>query len=137
MTFLRYIVIQLLAYGIDMGMFWLMLFVAMIEPVGANVVAKLLAGIFAFVSHRHVTFRVAGGVNAQVQAIRYFVLLAMNLPFASVILALLLHWISGPFVAKFIADVICVGLTYLLSKYFVFAKPRLPRKKARSIGADL
>lgn len=137
MTFLRYIAIQLLAYGIDMGVFWLMLFVGTVEPVGANVVAKLLAGIFAFVSHRHFTFRVAGGVNAQAQAVRYFVLLTMNVPFASVILALLLRWISGPFLAKFIADVICVGVTYLLSKHFVFAKPQAPSKQARAIGVDL
>lgn len=135
MTFLRYIAIQLLAYGIDMGMFLLILFIGTVGPVGANFMAKLLAGFFAFVSHRHFTFRVAEGVAARGQAIRYFVLLALNVPVASVILAFFLLWIPEPFVAKFIADVICVGLTFLLSKHFIFARPQAQLNRAGSNGA--
>jgi len=137
MTFLRYSAIQLLAYGIDMGMFLGVLFTGAVGPVAANVVAKLTAGLFAFVAHRHFTFRVAEGVAARGQAIRYFVLLALNVPVASAILALLLVWIPEPVAAKFVADVICVGLTYLLSKHFIFAGQRTHLKKTGSAGAGL
>lgn len=137
MIFLRYIAIQLLAYGIDMGMFLVMLFIGAVGPVGANVVAKLSAGLFAFVSHRHFTFRVAEGFAVRGQAVRYFVLLVLNVPVASGILALFLLWIPEPFAAKFIADVICVGLTYLLSKHFIFARQQVQLKKTGAAGAGL
>ncbi len=137
MTFLRYIAIQLLAYGIDMGMFLVVLFTGAVGPVGANIVAKLTAGLFAFVAHRHFTFRVTEGSAARGQAIRYVILLALNVPVASAILALLLLWIPKPVTVKFIADVICVGLTYLLSKHFIFARQQTQLKKTDSAGAGL
>lgn len=134
MTFIRYIAIQLLAYGIDMGMFLVVLHCGLAGPVSANVMAKVAAGLFAFVAHRHFTFGVAKGTAARGQAIRYFVLLGLNIPAASAILALFLVWIAEPVVVKFIADVICVGVTYLLSKCFIFTSQRKPSKKADSAG---
>jgi putative flippase GtrA len=38
------------------------------------------------------------------------------------ILALLLVWIAEPVAAKFIADIVCVALTYGLSKRFIFTE---------------
>lgn len=121
MTFARYVAIQLLAYGIDMGLFLIVLYSGLSGPIVANVLAKIVAGIFAFVAHRSFTFRVSGNPAIRQQAIRYFVLLAVNIPVASAILALLFIWISEPVIAKFIADVVCVALTYSLSKHFIFA----------------
>lgn len=121
MTFVRYVAIQLLAYGIDMGMFLVVLKSGLSGPIVSNVLAKLAAGIFAFVAHRNFTFRVGNDRAIRQQAVRYFILLALNIPVASVILALLLLWIAEPVAAKFIADIICVALTYGLSKHFIFA----------------
>lgn len=134
MTFVRYIAIQLLAYSIDMGAFLIALNIGVVGAVFANVIAKLAAGLFAFVAHRHFTFRVADGVAGRGQAIRYFVLLALNIPLASAILALLLMWLPEPVAAKFIADVICVGLTYLLSKNFIFTGRPKQARKSNSAG---
>lgn len=120
MTFVRYVVIQVLAYGIDMGLFLIVLQSGLAGPIMANVLAKLIAGIFAFVTHRSFTFRVGESHPIKQQAIRYFLLLAFNVPAASAILVLLLVWIESPVVAKFIADIICVALTYGLSKHFIF-----------------
>lgn len=136
MTFVRYITIQLLAYGIDMGAFLIVLNIGVVGPVLANVIAKFAAGLFAFVAHRHFTFRASDGVAARGQAVRYFVLLALNIPVASAFLALLLMCRTEPIVAKFIADVICVGLTYFLSKHFIFTGRTNQARKSNSAGVN-
>lgn len=120
MTFLRYLAIQVLAYGIDMGAFLLALHFSLVGPIAANVIAKLAAGGFAFAAHRHFTFSVGGRGFIKRQAMRYFLLLAVNVPIASALLALILLWIPVPAVAKFLSDVVGVAFTYILSKYFIF-----------------
>lgn len=136
MTFVRYAAIQLLAYGIDMGLFLIVFKSGLSGPIIANVLAKLSAGIFAFFVHRSFTFRVADSSAFRHQAIRYFVLLTLNIPVASAILAVLLVWIAEPVAAKFIADIVCVALTYGLSKYFIFTGPQKcpERKKSTGVG---
>lgn len=134
MTFLRYVAIQLLAYGIDMGLFLFALHFELLGPIGANVAAKFAAGGFAFLAHRRFTFDVAGSDRIRQQALRYFVILAMNIPIASAILAVILHWTSAPVISKFISDVICVAISYGLSKYFIFnAGTKLPKNSQPSV----
>lgn len=120
MTFLRYLAIQVLAYGIDMGVFLFVLHFGLLGPIFANIVAKLLAGCFAFAAHRSFTFGVNDGSLIGRQSVRYFLLLAINIPIASAILALVLQWVPAPAVAKFLSDVVCVVISYALSKHFVF-----------------
>ena len=121
-VFSRYVGVQVLAYGIDMGSF--LLFVALgMGPVLANVPAKLAAGTFAFLAHRRVTFGVHGRGGAGSQLLRYALLLALNVPLSSGLLALLLPWIGPAALAKFIADAICVLLTFFASRHFVFRAP--------------
>lgn len=132
MKFYRYIAIQLAAYVIDISFFMIVLLVDIAGPLEANAFAKISAGCFAFFSHRHFTFSVAEVTCAKSQAIRYFLFLLLNVPFASGILALLLDWIPVTFVAKVTADVICVGLNYYLSKCLIFAKPHTDQKVIRS-----
>lgn len=127
-VFSRYVGVQVLAYGIDMGGFLLLVWLGL-GPVWANVPAKIAAGAFAFLAHRHLTFAVHGRGGAGGQALRYALLLALNVPLASAVLALLLPWIAPPAAAKFVADVICVLLTFLASRHFVFRPPG-PREPA-------
>ncbi len=118
-TFGRYVGVQILAYGIDMGGFLAILALGG-EPLLANVIAKLAAGGFAFLAHRRLTFAVHQSSAAGGQLLRYSLLLALNVPLATGLLALLLPWIAVPAAAKFIADVVCVGLTFLASRWLVF-----------------
>jgi len=120
MIFLRYLAIQVLAYGIDMGSFLLALHYGLAGPIAANVIAKLAAGGFAFAAHRHFTFSVGGAGFIKRQAVRYFLLLAANVPIASALLAVILLWIPVPAIAKFLSDIVGVAFTYILSKYFIF-----------------
>jgi putative flippase GtrA len=126
MTLVKYISIQLIAYGIDLGLFLILQLSGFSGPIGSNILAKLAAGSFAFVAHRNFTFRVSIGSAIRQQAIRYFMLLAFNVLMASVILALLLVWITSSVAAKFIADIVCVALSYSLSKSFVFTAQKIP-----------
>lgn len=118
-VFSRYVGVQVLAYAIDMGGFLLLVALGL-GPVWANVPAKLAAGTFAFLAHRHVTFAVGDRAGAGGQALRYALLLALNVPLSSGVLALLLPWLAPAAAAKFVADAICVLLTFLASRHFVF-----------------
>jgi putative flippase GtrA len=118
--FFRYIIVQILAYGLDMGGFLLLLKMDIFEPVAANIAGKFTAGIFGFIANRNFTFLSSDDVDIKKQAFRYFVLLALNIPFSTAILGLFLLWINEPAVAKFLADGIGVLLTYIISKKFIF-----------------
>lgn len=121
MTFARYVAVQLAAYALDMGMFLVLLHGGIAGPVPANVAAKIAAGAFAFFAHRAFTFRLGGTARAG-EATRYAILLALNVPLASALLAALLHVVPHPVAAKFLADVVCVGLTFLLTRRAVFGR---------------
>jgi len=118
--FFRYIIVQILAYAVDMGGFLLLLKMDIFEPVAANIAGKFTAGIFGFIANRNFTFHLSDDADIKKQAFRYFVLLALNIPFSTAILGLFLLWINEPAVAKFLADGIGVVLTYIISKKFIF-----------------
>jgi putative flippase GtrA len=120
MRFVRYVMVQLVAYGLDMGGFLLLITWLAMEPVTANVIGKVLAGLFAFVAHRSFTFGVSGTSGTRQQALRYFTLLALNIPLSTLLLSVSLWLIPFAVVAKFIADIVLVLLTYWLSKRFIF-----------------
>ena len=156
MTFLRYLLIQVLAYGIDMGLFLFILHLHLDwdGPIMANVVSKLAAGSFAFVAHRSFTFGVKGSDYASSQALRYFLVLAVNVPVASAILELFLIllplvvnlpmvsaflgliflWLPLPVIAKFLSDIVCVLVSYILSKHFIY-KEKTPMPDSTVTGA--
>ena len=120
MTFVRYVIIQLLAYIIDMLVFLITLKLDLFGPIVANIFGKTSAGLFAFITHRNFTFQVSNRVDRKRQAIRYFMILGSNIPISTGILSVCLLWISEPVIAKILADCIGVVLSYLLSKHFIF-----------------
>ena len=120
MMFIRYIIIQLLAYALDMGGFVLILKIGIFEPLIANVGGKVVAGSFAFIAHRNLTFRSNETADKNRQAIRYFVMLALYVPFSTAILSFFLMWIKEPEIAKLLSDGICVVISYLISRKFIF-----------------
>lgn len=118
--FTRYLLVQLLAYGLDMGGFILLFALFDVEPLVANIFSKILAGVFAFFVHRRFTFAVAETISKVQQGIRYFALLALSIPLSALVLYVILWMIPIAIVAKFVADMIYVSLTYWLSKHLVF-----------------
>ncbi|MGQ3321760.1 GtrA family protein [Pseudomonas brassicacearum subsp. neoaurantiaca] len=135
MTFIRYGAIQLVAYALDMGTFLLLMALFNDQPVLANIAGKGVAGVFAFFLHRHFTFQSTGG-SSKVQAVRYFSLLAINIPLASALFSVGLYFVKSPAPVKFVSDVVCVALTYWISKLFVFhSAARPPVSADRGEGA--
>ena len=118
--FFRYIIVQILAYVIDMGGFLLMLKLGIFEAVVANILSKCAAAIFSFVGNRNFTFCSNNSADFNKQAIRYILVLAMNIPFSTGILSLFLLWIYEPAIAKFLADGIGAILSYIISKKFIY-----------------
>lgn len=125
MKFVRYIAVQVVAYGLDMGGFLVVFGLMGAGPIIANVFGKIVAGIFAFFVHRRFTFGVATEEKHGRQAGLYFMLLALNIPLSSAALSLVFLVVSPSVFAKFISDVICVFVTYWLSKKYVFPRPRI------------
>lgn len=123
-AFSRYLLVQVLAYGIDMGGFVLLTWGAGVSPVIANIAGKLAAGAFAFLAHRRFTFGVHLEGGGRAQLLKYSLLLVANIPLSSALLAWLLHWIDSPVAAKFVSDAICVALTFGLSRTLVFRAPK-------------
>ncbi|PLC52493.1 GtrA family protein [Pollutimonas nitritireducens] len=124
MTFFRYLVVQVLAYGLDIGGFLIGFKLLGADPIISNVFGKIVAGVFAFIAHRNFTFQSTQKIKHGEQAIRYFALLGLNIPLSSLVLLLVLLAISYPLYGKVISDAICLLLTYWLSKTYVFCKPR-------------
>ena len=120
MQFVRYLLVQVLAYGLDMGGFILLFAHFDIEPLLANIVSKIIAGVFAFFVHRHFTFGVAETGTKVQQGVRYFALLAINIPLSALILGFVLWVITMAVAAKLFADMIYVVLSYWLIKRLVF-----------------
>ncbi len=121
MKFFRYIIIQLLAYVVDMGSFLLMLgMLFACHPIVANITGKLAAGMFAFIAHRNITFKSNHKKDKAAQARRFFILCICNIPLSSMLFLLLLRGVSNAVLAKFMADVFYVFFNYWISKSFVF-----------------
>jgi putative flippase GtrA len=112
--------VQAISYGLDMGGFLLLIHMTPLEPVTANVFAKIGSGVFSFALHRYFTFSATEPGELRQQTMRYFLLLALNTQISSGILFLLLLGIPSSAMAKFLADVICVGLNFVLTKLWVF-----------------
>jgi putative flippase GtrA len=120
MTLVRYIAIQLIAYGIDMGLFLAFIYLGYLDPLVSNILGKVAAGIFAFLVHRSFTFRLDKKEHSKKQKYRYFLLLGSNVPLSSLVLGLFLQAINYPVVAKLLSDVVIVVISFCVSKKWVF-----------------
>nr|BFE95834.1 hypothetical protein GCM10020185_63700 [Pseudomonas brassicacearum subsp. brassicacearum] len=99
------------------------------QPVLANIAGKGVAGVFAFFFCIGTSRSSRPGGSSKVQAVRYFSLLAINIPLASALFSVGLYFVNSPAPVKFVSDVVCVALTYWISKLFVFhsaARPPVP-----------
>ena len=128
-TPLIYLAVQGAAYGIDLASFLVVLKVLGTGTIEANVVAKVLAGSFAFIAHRHVTFPVRHRENFLFQLGKYAATLLLNTLLGSILLVLLSVAVEHV-VAKILADIILIVITYTVSKQLVFrSRGSVPRTR--------
>jgi putative flippase GtrA len=115
----KYSVIQVIAYLMDYGIFIVLTFLFSAPPLPSNVAGKIISGIFSYFSHRHFTFSREEKSNVWAEAVRYFSVLGLNVPLSSGLLAVFSQFLPL-LVAKFIADVLCVALSFKLTQSVVF-----------------
>jgi len=120
-TFIKYNFIQVLAYGLELGLFFLVLSLGANMLVVANVFAKIVAGICTFLSHKYYTFRKRSSERIFGEALAYFALLGANTFFSSYLLVLFTNYLPAGY-AKPLADIICVGINFILTHTVVFGR---------------
>lgn len=125
-VFIRYVGVQAIGYAIDMGIF--LALIHTIAPLYANLTSKTIAVVFGFFANRYFTFRIHGKEHGRSQLIKYAAMAALGVPVANMLFQLLMPWLSPLSAAKFIADVLCMGMNFLLSHYVVFKQPAQSRK---------
>ncbi|WP_337153574.1 GtrA family protein [Pseudomonas protegens] len=120
--FTRYLLVGGLTYGADLSVFLLLFNVFEMDLLIANMISKVLAGVFSFAAHRAFTFGVTDAKGGAQQAVRYFTLLALNIPLSALILSALLWITSMEVVAKILADILLIFISYAQSKLIVFKR---------------
>ena len=103
-----------------MGSFLLLLYLGGVGPVISNILAKTASGVFGYFAHRIFTFQTRREESHMRQAGLYVLLLAINVPTTSLMLAGLLYIVPYPELAKLISDVGFVFINFWISKRFVF-----------------
>jgi putative flippase GtrA len=124
--FLKYNVVQAIAYGIELGVFFVVLHLFPGWLVSSNVAAKGSAGLFAFFVHKYVTFESIGKENLKGEALLYTLILVGNAFFGSFLLVIFVVGMPE-WLAKISADVITVGVTFILTHNIVFRQARPPK----------
>jgi len=118
----KYAAVQVAGYGLDILVFSLSLRYLSSRPSVAYIIAKIIASIFAYLSHSNFTFRPhkpRNRINLS-QAMSYFLLVAINVPLASVVLYALLLIVSSPYIAKILTDGVFFLVNYWVTRSFVF-----------------
>ena len=124
MRFVRYVTVQSITYGLDLGLFLVMFMLVGWGAVIANVFSKVCGGVFGYLAHRHFTFETARHGQLGRQALLYAGLWVLNVPLANGLLATFLLFDIPAIVAKIVSDVFCVGINYWLSRTYIFTGHR-------------
>jgi len=112
----------LVAFVFDLVLFSLFLKTFLFEPLFSNVLSKLIAGCFAFFSHRKFSFQMNGSVFSQKQAVNYIYILGINIPLSTIFLKFTLAFFSNSLIAKFFSEVVLFICNFIIAKYFIFKK---------------
>jgi len=120
-TLIRYIIVAVLAYVVDMGGYYLLVHLDT-HPVSANIVVKVIAATCGFFMHRRFTYRITEADGQVAQATKYFGLALVYTPVSTVALFLLLLVIPHPIYAKAVADILLFVVTFWVTGRFAFKK---------------
>jgi putative flippase GtrA len=118
----RYTVGQGIAYGIDIGVFYLLVSVMELGIlITANVLGKVCAATFAFFYHQHLSFPERRSRSQLLSIVFYVVMILINMTLTSLVLSILiLFFPTHPVASKVFADCVGVLVTFLWMQTFVF-----------------
>ena len=120
MTAVRYVAVALLAYVLDIGVFAVLVSLFNAELLWSNLAGKICTAIFGFLAHRYFTFQAKTNVTLIPDAVRFGLVVTLNVPFSTFLLYVVVWMLPYALAAKVLADSIGVGVTFLISKLFIF-----------------
>ena len=122
-TLVRYLIVAVLAYVIDMGGYYVLIHMGF-DPIVANVIVKIVAAICGFFMHRRFTYQITEAEGKLAHATKYFGLALLYTPISSVVLYVLMLVIPHPIYAKAISDVLLFIVTFWVTTKFAFTKKK-------------
>ena len=120
MTAVRYVAVALIAYVLDIGVFAVLVSLFHAELLWSNVAGKICTAIFGFLGHRYFTFKAKTHSTLFPDALRFGLVATLNVPFSTFLLYVVVWVLPYAIAAKVIADSIGVGVTFFISKLFIF-----------------
>lgn len=120
-TLIRYLIVAVLAYFIDMGGFYLLLELGN-HPVKANIFVKIFAAVFGFFMHRRYTYKITEVDGQKMHAIKYFGLVFVYTPVSRFILFIFMLVIPEPLYSKAISDLLLFIVTFWVTSKFAFIR---------------
>jgi len=120
-TFVRYIIVAVAAYFVDMGGYIVLISLGF-TPIVANISVKIVAAIFGFFAHRLFTYQIFDSQNIFDHAIKYFGLALLYIPVSSLFLSGAISLIHDPILSKFICDIVLFILVYWITSKVTFLR---------------
>lgn len=117
----RYMGVQGFSYCLEMGLFYTLYSYVKIENYLANLTAKIIVGIFAYIMHSKYSFRQKSDESSLV-FIKYTGLLMANVFFSTVIFCRIYEFVEYDVISKFVADFAYFYINFVLCKNFIFSK---------------
>jgi len=119
-TLIRYGLVGIVIYAIEYLVYLTLIFGLAVIPVYSNMAAKVVAGLIGYFLHRKFTFQKQSSHDVHSDLLKYVICLAINIPVAGIVFYSVSLLGYGLNVTKIIADVICILIAYLQSRYLVF-----------------
>lgn len=120
-----YLVFGVLTTVINIVSFWLLNDILKIEYKISNVIAWILAVIFAFLTNKTIVFESKNKNKEEItkEVITFFIARLFSLVVDMVIMILMIDIINiNSLVAKIISNVVVVVINYIFSKFIIFRK---------------
>jgi putative flippase GtrA len=118
----RYLLVGAVVYGVDLGLFTVIIALSSARLyVAANVAAKVAGAAVGFALHKNVTFTWQQQSSIVVQSLLYGTLLLFNMGLSTALLYLAVSGFAQSAIASKIAiDIVVVGISFVISRSLVF-----------------
>lgn len=120
-TLVRYVIVAVIAYFIDMGGYFLLLQTGT-HPVSANIFVKFFAALCGFFMHRYYTYQITEVDGQKIHAIKYFGSALIYTPVSTLLLFALMFIIPHPIYSKALGDILLFVVTFWVTSKFTFTR---------------
>jgi putative flippase GtrA len=116
----RYLLVGLCVYAIEYGVYVGLIFIEWLTPIVANTTAKIIAGLAGYFLHRLYTFGKPFLDGLLADFGKYVAILLINVPLFAGVFYLVSLVTTNLILIKVVADIFCVLIAYLQTRFLVF-----------------